>query len=517
MPTNRRKFLKLLAPLAAYPVLRHLGLADASVPPAQVTDRPNILIVVFDTLSAGHMPVYGYARDTTPHMTRFAQRATVFERHFAGGNFTTPGTASLLTGTYPWSHRAFNIYARASDSFTGQNLFSAFGPSGYHRLAYTHNRLADYFLNQFSADIDHYLVPETFYLSAYPDFDKLFPQDRELAYRSSFFLTRPGSKDGQPGSLFLGAAGRLLIQHYEHGLTMGNLDEQFPEGLPNEASTKEAFLLEHGIDGMKALLSQAPRPFLGYFHFLPPHSPYNPRREFVDLYQDQWTPPAKAPHFFGDGRSEEYMNQRRRQYDSFLAYADAEFGRLYDYLKQTGLVDNTYVVVTSDHGEMFERGIFGHATPLLYNPIVRIPLLISRPGQRQQERVTAPTSCTDILPTLLAATGQAVPAWCEGQPLPLGEAARPASDRSVFSVEAKRNPRLAPLARATVMLAKGPYKLVHYLGYDGHDGVSELYDLANDPEEMNDLAAAQPGVAAELRAELLQKLQTVNAPFARSA
>ena len=65
------------------------------------------------------------------------------------------------------------------------------------------------------------------------------------------------------------------------------------------------------------------------------------------------------------------------------------------------MLDDTYVIVTSDHGEMFERGIRGHVTPTLYEPVIRVPLLIAKPGQREREDVYAPTSCVDLLPTLL--------------------------------------------------------------------------------------------------------------------
>jgi len=74
---------------------------------AQGMDRsvtgPNVLVIVFDTLSAAHTSVDGYPRRTTPHLERFAERATVYHRHHSAGNFANPGTASLLTGAYPWS------------------------------------------------------------------------------------------------------------------------------------------------------------------------------------------------------------------------------------------------------------------------------------------------------------------------------------------------------------------------------------------------------------------------------
>ena len=102
---NRRDFLKLTAllTLASSSLVHTLNSVAAQT--GKIT-QPNILIIVFDVLSALHLPLYGYPRDTAPNISRFAQKATVFHNHYAGGNYTTPGTASLLTGALPWSHRA---------------------------------------------------------------------------------------------------------------------------------------------------------------------------------------------------------------------------------------------------------------------------------------------------------------------------------------------------------------------------------------------------------------------------
>src|SRR5262245_3743808 len=70
--------------------------------------KPNILIFVFDAMSARHLSLCGYPRRTTPNLEKFAERASVYHTHFSASNFTTSGTASMLTGLYPWTHRAIN-------------------------------------------------------------------------------------------------------------------------------------------------------------------------------------------------------------------------------------------------------------------------------------------------------------------------------------------------------------------------------------------------------------------------
>src|SRR5689334_8912941 len=89
--------------------------------------QPNIILLVIDTLSARHMSLYGYERQTTPNLERFASRASVFHSHYSGGNFTTPGTATLLTGQYPWGHRAINLGSPVARAIADHNIFRLLG------------------------------------------------------------------------------------------------------------------------------------------------------------------------------------------------------------------------------------------------------------------------------------------------------------------------------------------------------------------------------------------------------
>jgi arylsulfatase A-like enzyme len=288
------------------------------------------------------------------------------------------------------------------------------------------------------------------------------------------------------------------------------LADLYPRGIPNLDLYKLYFVVEDLVDGITARLSNLKEPTLAYFHLFPPHEPYCRRREFVGRFDDGWAPVAKRPHSFSPGHSQEELNQWRLEYDEYVAHVDAEFGRLYDYLEQSGLMDNSLVVFTSDHGQLFERGLHGHATRLLYEPVIRVPLLISRPGQGTREDIRAPTSCVDLLPTLLAAVGQEIPTWCEGKVLPMRSDEQGAGERSVFSVEAKSNPVNRPLTTASFALIRGQYKLIHYSGYEGYETKSELYDLANDPEELEDLCSTKRSTAVDLQHELEEKLEEVN-------
>jgi arylsulfatase A-like enzyme len=505
---SRREFLKSLA----------LGLAGASwlTLPAQTNSlppssaAPNILILVFDAFSARHASLHGYIRNTTPNLTRIADRSTVYHAHYAGGNYTTPGTASLLTGAYPWSHRALNMMGTVTDSYEDKNLFHVFASQGYHTISYSHNRLANLLLHQSRADIDVFKRMRDLCLYDAEVSDRFFFNDYTTALLSERALS-PSEGKVPPASLFyslfmsrrLDAELRQLTDEYK---------DFFPRGLPGVNSY--FLILEHAIDWIKTQLSSWPRPFLSYLHLLPPHQPYNTRREFVDLFDDGWTPVPKPMHPLSQRQSDQSLNHKRRLYDEFIAYVDAEFGRLYDFMAQSGILDDTYLILTSDHGEMFERGIHAHITPTLYDPVVHIPLLISKPGQQRREDVYTPTSCVDLLPSLLHVTGRPIPEWSEGEVLPTFGGPEPSAERNIFSVEAKDNPKYAPLTKATVTLIKGQYKLTGYFGYDPNKDHYELFDLANDPEEMVNLYPSAGPLADDLRNEMKRKLEEVNQPYA---
>jgi len=180
------------------------------------------------------------------------------------------------------------------------------------------------------------------------------------------------------------------------------------------------------------------------------------------------------------------------------------------------MLENTWVVLTSDHGEMFERGIWKHTTRTLFQPIIRVPLLISAPGQETRQDVYAHTSSVDLMPTLLHAVGQRVPDWSEGQILPPYAEKEPKNDRSIFVVEAKSNPKFGPLTKGTVAMIKGSYKLVYYTGYEGFDGEFELFNLEDDPEELKDLYGSAGSVSGALEGELLEKIAQVNRPYMKN-
>jgi arylsulfatase A-like enzyme len=194
-----------------------------------------------------------------------------------------------------------------------------------------------------------------------------------------------------------------------------------------------------------------------------------------------------------------------------MASWDHEARRLFDYLSTSGLLDRSYVILTSDHGEMFERGDVGHWTRLMYDAIMHIPLMVHAPGQTARKDVLAPTSSVDVLPTIATFAGDPVPSWAEGQVLPTFGGQEDAG-RSIFAVDAKNNPSWAPLSSCTLSLTKNSQRLTYY-DYPGQWQGFEFYDLNEDPEELQNLYGKQPSAALHMKDELMQRLSEANAPF----
>jgi hypothetical protein len=160
----------------------------------------NVIIVVFDALSAKHISLYGYQRDTMPNLAKLAGRAIVYHNHYAGGNFTTPGTASLLTGVHPWKHRAFGNLGIVDEAFLDKNIFSAF--PDYHRITFTHNLWASAILDQFIQDIELYIPANELLLTDDYFIPKLFKNDEDVS-RMSWTRAIKKEEEGYAYSLFL--------------------------------------------------------------------------------------------------------------------------------------------------------------------------------------------------------------------------------------------------------------------------------------------------------------------------
>lgn len=502
---SRRDFIKLGWSALQFATISSMVPNSRRVAKEKSASAPNIVLLICDAMSAHNLSLYGYPRKTTPNLNRLAERAFVYNHHYSNGNWTTPGTSSLLTGLHPWTHRALNQTATVKKSLAGHNIFRLLG-DGYFKLAYTQNYWANYLLEQFLPDIDSLLPFSDFGLTDTSLASLKFKNDllpsghaleRMLYYGNSLLLS-------------------FLIDLYYKPKTTAEQIRDHPSGLPTTGIYHNTFTLRGLFDGIAetiTLLEKKRAPFFSYFHVFPPHAPYSPRKDFLEMFDgDKYKPLAKENHPLAFGFAQGAQGLKADKYDAFIANLDAEIGRMYDLLNSQGVLDHTYFVITSDHGEIFERGMSGHGSPLLYEPLIRVPLMIISPGNQTRRDFSTPTSHVDLLPTLLNIAGQPLPDSCEGRLLPgLGGSDDP--ERSVFSMEAIESSAYKPFTKASYAIRKGRYKLIHYQGYPHkYFDYDEFYDLQEDSEEIQNKFSKPrlSGIAEEMKKELMDSIQLAN-------
>jgi len=475
--------------------------------------KPNILIFVLDAMSARHLSLYGYQRETTPNLTKFASRANVYHAHYSTANFTSSGTASLLSGLHPWNHRALNLAGIVRRDLVDHNIFRLLGDD-YFKVAFSQNTSADLLLKQYQPDLNLHIPSTAFgYKTMRPLVSPFISSDQIVTYYAydEFLSFNYRLFNPLPGSLFLGSLG-LFYKQSTRKLELPL--EEYPFGVPSNVFNY--FFNDEVFSGVSELVQNSispVHPIFCYFHLFSPHAPYCPQKEFVGVFSDMEVP-IKPHHPLSYSRlPQDILDEHREHYDEYIANVDAVFGKMMEVFERAGVLKTSYIVLTSDHGESFERGEFGHGTALLYDPVIHIPLLISSPWQKERLDVFSPTSSTDLLPTLLSLAGKGIPAGLERRILP-GLGGQEDFQRSIFAVEAKENSAFGPLTKATIALIKEGKKLIYYTGYPQYPQVFELYDLVEDIEESKNLFAEDTVTAARMKEEMLDVLARANRPFA---
>ncbi len=254
-----------------------------------------------------------------------------------------------------------------------------------------------------------------------------------------------------------------------------------------------------------------------------PHWPYEAPAPFTEMFD----PDYRGAHTFNDEprpgveRGDIVFGKTRlparevqhavAHYDGEVAYSDQAIGDLLRAVEELGQLDRTIVVLTADHGESLgEHDYFFEHGAYLYDPTVRVPLIVSAPFAIPAGRVAESQARTiDILPTILDLAGLPVPEGIQGTSLvarALGRAPAPAppayseSGRNFY----RENPRqyVEGVAGKWRMIRTDRYKLILIPKSPGP--IWELYDLAADPGETVNVLAAQPDAAAGLKRSLLE-------------
>jgi choline-sulfatase len=423
---------------------------------------PNILFLMADQLTASALPFYGNQVCKTPNLSALASTSVLFENAYCNFPLCAPARYSLMTGQLSSRIGAYDNAAEfAAATPTLPYYLSALG---YHTSL---------------AGKMHFVGP-----------DQMHGYHERLTtdiYPSDFGWT-PNWQINPPH----GPAGMSMRSVVEAGICTRSLQFDYDDEVAYKTVQK--------IHDLARRPGNEQQPFFLTASFTHPHNPYVTTQHWWDKYQHSdidMPKVAPIPYSKRDTHSQrlswlfrqdehtitdEHIRTARHAYYANISYVDAQIGRILTTLSDTGLDQNTIVIFTADHGDMLgERGLWYKYT-LLENAL-KVPLMVRMPGLAPKS-VPDLVSHVDLLPTLQEmASGNTL--FDPIDPLdgasfvPLLEGRARPPESNTFVAEFTGEGAVAPM----VTVRKGSHKLIVSLADD-----TQLFDLADDPLELNNLA-----------------------------
>lgn len=475
---------------------------------------PNLLMIGSDTLRADRIGAKRDGISITPNIDALAARATQFTACYVPCARTAPSLLSMLTGTWPHTHGIRDNFVADDDA----QLEIATLPSILRALGYRTAAVSDWC----GADLGKFSL----------GFDILDLPDDQWNLK---YLIRQGPKEIR---LFLLAflhnrIGRLLLPeiYYLGGVPQTTrLGRRGRRMLSRLAATNEPFMLN-------LFYSTTHPPFASEYPFYIRHADadYEGESKFA---MARLTEPFEIIRRQGEPREEFDLDQILALYDGCVSQFDDEVGKTIRHLEENGLIENTLIVLYSDHGmEFFEHGTWGQGNSALGDFSARVPLIVAGPGSDKGVHVEQVVRSVDIVPTLLDLLGapsvkcdgvSLVPTighpeielnlkafnetgiWIAAVPgLPTQHLTYPdllqlldVPDDATGTLSIKKEFIDRILRAKDRMVRDGRWKLVYQPLEDGEK--LSLYDVVSDPDCREDIAAVHPDEVARLWAELSQ-------------
>lgn len=411
--------------------------AEAATPP-----RPNIILISIDTLRADHLGCYGYSKNTSPNIDRFAGENVLYKNAFAQAPYTLPSHASMFTSLYPNQHLA--VQALSEDHITMAEMLKV---EGYATYAITGGGLVS----------ERFGLMQGFDSVEYNKDSGYISEDREI--HSKILTSLSLLKDvKQPFFLFLHSY--QVHVPYLHPKEY----DIFYEGKYNGKITGDF------IEDMK----------------------YQARDELKNVDKQN---SFKIIRFFK--LSDENRKRMISHYDQGIYYTDTELQIFFDALKKAGMYEDSLIVLTSDHGdEFFEHGGWQHGHTL-YNELIHVPMIIKYPGFMKQKPAEYDFTARliDILPTMLDVIQVTTPYHLEGQSLVSNERKESGSaammidpDGEIFKIsEISQNREYKYIQTNDKVIPID--KRSHF---NRPKDFEELYDLENDWLEATNIIESKP-------------------------
>lgn len=388
----------------------------------------NVIVVIVESLRNDQLTMCGGTREVMPGVEELSREARVFANNYTQSSHSNYSDLAPLSSHYPLRSRSYHIYPK-NPTYPRVLIYDVLKGLGYKVAVFSsQNETWGGMINYLqTGSIDHFLHAENFEGPTY------VPR-QDIGFAD--FVT------GQQHS--------------------GKIDDRFTVGAAND-----------WIDTI------GDAPFFIYMNLQNSHIPYETPADFPPRFgSGRATFPLRFGYFPPDS-----LEAVMDLYSNSLAYVDFQLQRLFRHLKERGLWNRTIIVVTGDTGQAFwEHGFTAHAN-MLFNEVMKVPLVIKAPGL-EPGVVDQLTEHIDVPPTILALLGLQPHPSFQGRNLLDPELPE---DRSVFLVAQ------APLAHQYAIVRQG-YKLI----YDVRRDVYALYDLQRDPGETLPLGDRLPAVAHEL-------------------
>ena len=489
----------------------------------------NVLFIMFDQLRWDYLSCYGHPHLKTPNIDRMAERGVRFTRAYIQSPICGSSRMSTYTGRYVHSHGASwnGIPLKVGEMTMGDHLRKA--GMGCWLVGKTHMMADAEGMARLGLEPDSLIgarVAECGF-DVFERDDGMRPEgpdgfyDDRGALKYNDYLRERGYEGDNPWHDYansgIDATGNVLS-----GWFLKNSAE--PANIAEEDS-ETPYLTRRGMEFM----SQAEGPWLCHLSYIKPHWPYIVSEPYASMYgPNQMLPVVRAQAEFDNAHpvlkgfmtnpvGEAFSREDVREavipaYMGLIKQADDQMGVLFDWLERTGRMDDTMIVITSDHGDFLGDHWMGEKT-FFHDTSTKVPLIIYDPSERAD--ATRGTvcdelvECIDLVPTFIEVAGGEVPDHVvEGrslQPLIQGRAKDTGRDYVICEYDYSASPladRLGLGVREAVMfmVATKEWKLVHCEG--GFRPI--LFDLKNDPDELVDLGTSDEH--ADIISSLYDKL-----------
>ena len=449
---------------------------------------PDILLIILDTQRRDRLSIYGHPQATSPHLDEFAADATLFERAIAPAQWTVPSHASMFTGLYPSTHQVTQATSKLSGSYP--TLAEILQADGYHTAGFCNNPLVGVL-------------------------------DTGLTRGFSEFFNYAGAAPNRPVDITRSKARRKISQ--EWGRFARHVSQYFAQSdwlfrVSLNAAITPLWTrwvnykgnTARSIDDLIAYHQEkrsTDQPMFLFLNLMGAHMPYHPPQDYIKRFAPdvdkaayrfinrfnadaaRWASPVEQPP------SEWENHIIDGFYNAEVAHQDYHLGRLLRYLKASGALEDTMVIIAADHGEGHgDHSFFGHSF-VVYQELVHVPLMIAYPDKfPANQRVQTNVSTRRIFHTVLDVAG-IKPPIDESDPNADIEALslyQPESEKNLAFAEAfppstllnvvqHRQPHLVEPLRLT-HVRRGVYQDSHKLAVADHH-IEGLFDIAADPAE----------------------------------